>query len=174
MFAVSFDFLIAFFQATEVSIFVVSSFLLKSKGKCGCFHVDTCRKKVKCLLYWSDQLTNWRLSHQHLSMQVFESQVVERRIAEQFRGDMSRAVCPPGSKLPPGRDLAKSLDVSGPSMREAFIALEVAGLIEVSAGSGIYVRPTATRFMQLGSIGPSKLKVIPLIWGPESCCTPEK
>jgi DNA-binding FadR family transcriptional regulator len=36
-------------------------------------------------------------------------------------------------------------------MREAFIALEVAGLIEVSAGSGIYVRPTATRFMQLGS-----------------------
>jgi hypothetical protein len=24
-------------------------------------------------------------------MQVFESQVVERRIAEQFRGDMSRA-----------------------------------------------------------------------------------
>lgn len=107
-------------------------------------------------------------------MQVFESQVVERRIAEQFRGDMSRAVCPPGSKLPLGRDLAKSLDVSGPSMREAFIALEVAGLIEVSAGSGIYVRPIATRFMQLGSIGPSKLKVIPLIWGPESCCTPEK
>ncbi len=46
MFAVSFDFLIAFFQATEVSIFVVSSFLLKSKGKCGCFHVDTCRKTL--------------------------------------------------------------------------------------------------------------------------------
>ncbi len=95
MFAVSFDFLIAFFQATEVSIFVVSSFLLKSTGKYGCFHVGTCRTKVKCLLYWSDQLTNWRLSHQHLSMQVFESQVVERRIAEQFRGGMSRAVCPP-------------------------------------------------------------------------------
>jgi DNA-binding FadR family transcriptional regulator len=84
-------------------------------------------------------------------MHVFESQVVERRVAEQFRGGMSRAVCPPGSKLPPGRDLAKSLGLSGPSMREAFIALEVAGLIEVSAGSGIYVRPTATRFMQLGS-----------------------
>ena len=95
MFAVSFDFLIAFFQATEVSIFVVSSFLLKSKGKCGCFHVDTCRTNVRCLLYWSDQFTNWRLSHQHFSMQVFESQVVERRIAEQFRGGMSRAVCPP-------------------------------------------------------------------------------
>ena len=81
-------------------------------------------------------------------MQVFESQVVERRIAEQFRGDMSLGVCPLGSRLPPRRDLAKSLDVSGPSMREALIALEVASLIEVCAGSGIYVRPIATRFMQ--------------------------
>ena len=107
MFAVSFDFLIAFFQATEVSTFVVSSFLLKSKGKCGCFHVYTCRTNVRSLLYWSDQFTNWRLSHQHLSMQVFESQVVERRIAEQFRGDMSRAVCPPVRSCRQGAILQK-------------------------------------------------------------------
>ena len=158
----------AFFQAAEVSVFVVSSFLVRSTGKCGCFHVDTSHKKVEWFFYWLDQLTNSRLSHQHLSMQVFESQVVERRIAEQFRGDMSRGVCPLGSKLPPRRDLAKSLDVSGPSMREALIAHEVASLIEVCAGSGIYVRPIATRFMQLGSIGPSKLRVIPFIGVAES------
>ena len=107
-------------------------------------------------------------------MQVIEPQRMYRRIAEELRGDMLRGVWPIGSKLPPERDLAKHLGVSRPSLREALIALEVASLIEVCAGSGIYVRPIATRFMQLGSIGPSKLKVIPLIWGPESCCTPEK
>jgi len=37
----------AFFQAAEVSIFMVPSFLVKSTGKCGCFRVDTSHKKVK-------------------------------------------------------------------------------------------------------------------------------
>ena len=46
---------------------------------------------------------------------------------------------PAGSRLPPERDLAKQLGVSRPSVREALIALEVEGLVEVRIGSGIYV-----------------------------------
>jgi DNA-binding FadR family transcriptional regulator len=41
--------------------------------------------------------------------------------------------------LPPERDLARQLGVSRPSVREALIALEVEGLVEVRIGSGIYV-----------------------------------
>src|SRR5205823_9529399 len=47
---------------------------------------------------------------------------------------------PVGSRLPPERDLARQLGVSRPSVREAVIALEVEGLVEVRIGSGIYVR----------------------------------
>ena len=48
--------------------------------------------------------------------------------------------------MPPERDLAKQLGVSRPSVREALIALEVEGLVEVRIGSGIYVQaPTEHR-----------------------------
>jgi DNA-binding FadR family transcriptional regulator len=46
----------------------------------------------------------------------------------------------PGDRLPPERELAQRLGVSRPSVREAVIALEVAGIVEVRTGSGIYVR----------------------------------
>ena len=44
-----------------------------------------------------------------------------------------------GSRLPPERDLAKQLGVSRPTVREAMIALELAGLVEVRVGAGIFV-----------------------------------
>ena len=44
-----------------------------------------------------------------------------------------------GSRLPSERDLATEFDVSRPTIREAIIALEVIGLIEVRVGSGAYV-----------------------------------
>jgi DNA-binding FadR family transcriptional regulator len=45
-----------------------------------------------------------------------------------------------GDRLPAERELAQRLGVSRPSTREAVIALEVAGIVEVRTGSGIYVR----------------------------------
>ena len=50
-----------------------------------------------------------------------------------------------GARLPPERDLAKQLGVSRPSVREALIALEVEGLVEVRIGSGIYVLGPSVR-----------------------------
>jgi DNA-binding transcriptional ArsR family regulator len=52
----------------------------------------------------------------------------------------SRASSPHGTRLPAERELAQQLGVSRPSVREALIALEVEGLVEVRMGSGIYVR----------------------------------
>ena len=45
-----------------------------------------------------------------------------------------------GDRLPAERELALEHDVSRPTVREAIIALEVQGLVEVRVGSGAYVR----------------------------------
>ncbi len=65
-----------------------------------------------------------------------------RQIADQIRELISGGEFAPGARLPPERDLAKQLGVSRPSVREALIALEVEGLVDVRIGSGIYVRST--------------------------------
>lgn len=44
-----------------------------------------------------------------------------------------------GARLPAERDLAIKYDVSRPVIREAIIALEVQGLVQVRVGSGVYV-----------------------------------
>jgi GntR family transcriptional regulator, hexuronate regulon transcriptional repressor len=45
-----------------------------------------------------------------------------------------------GARLPAERELAATHNVSRPTVREAMIALEVQGLVEVKVGSGAYVR----------------------------------
>jgi GntR family transcriptional regulator, hexuronate regulon transcriptional repressor len=47
---------------------------------------------------------------------------------------------PIGARLPAERELAVTYNVSRPTVREAMIALEVQGLVEVKVGSGAYVR----------------------------------
>lgn len=46
---------------------------------------------------------------------------------------------PVGSRLPPERELAAQYEVSRPTIREAIIALEVRGKVEVKTSSGVYV-----------------------------------
>jgi DNA-binding FadR family transcriptional regulator len=67
-----------------------------------------------------------------------------RLIAEQVTAMIQRGDLPPGSRLPAERDLAARLAVSRPSLREALIALEIEGLVEVRGGSGVYVRARPT------------------------------
>ena len=68
-----------------------------------------------------------------------EPQRLYRQIAEQLRTGMLSGEFAVGSRLPAERDLAKQLSVSRSSVREALIALEVEGWVEVRTGSGIYV-----------------------------------
>jgi len=78
-----------------------------------------------------------------MPFQTIEPRRLYRQIAEQIRALVRSGEYPPGVRLPPERDLAKQLGVSRPSVREALIALEVEGLVEVRIGSGIYVQGPA-------------------------------
>ncbi|MGZ5179223.1 MAG: FadR/GntR family transcriptional regulator [Ramlibacter sp.] len=78
-----------------------------------------------------------------MPLQAVESQRLYRQIAEQLRGLITAGEFEAGSRLPAERDLARQLGVSRPSVREALIALEVEGWVEVRIGSGVYIRPQA-------------------------------
>jgi DNA-binding FadR family transcriptional regulator len=64
------------------------------------------------------------------------------RIAEELRADIARGTYPVGQRLPSERELAQRFKVSRPSVREATIALELDGLVEVRYGSGVHVVAT--------------------------------
>jgi DNA-binding FadR family transcriptional regulator len=55
-----------------------------------------------------------------------------------------------GDRLPAERELALEHNVSRPTVREAIIALEVQGLVEVKIGSGAYVRNVPGRSDEIG------------------------
>lgn len=74
-----------------------------------------------------------------MPLQAVEPQRLYRQIAEQLRGLIGAGEFPVGARLPAERDLARQLGVSRPSVREALIALEVEGWVEVRTGSGVYV-----------------------------------
>jgi DNA-binding FadR family transcriptional regulator len=95
-----------------------------------------------------------------MPLEPVEPQRLYRQIAEQLRALMSGGEFKPGSRLPAERDLAKQLGVSRPSVREALIALEVEGWVEVRTGSGVYVLDRAGRSNGNGT------KVPPSEWGP--------
>jgi DNA-binding FadR family transcriptional regulator len=67
------------------------------------------------------------------------------QIADQIRAMIGNGEVSPGARLPAERDLAQQLGVSRPSLREALIALEIEGLLDVRVGSGIYVSQPGTR-----------------------------
>jgi DNA-binding FadR family transcriptional regulator len=77
-----------------------------------------------------------------MPLQTVAPQRLYRQIADQVRQLMVSGEFALGSRLPAERDLAVQLGVSRPSVREALIALEVEGMIEVRTGSGIYVQRT--------------------------------
>ena len=74
-----------------------------------------------------------------MPLQAVEPQRLYRQIADQLRTLIQSGEFVAGSRLPAERDLAKQLGVSRPSVREALIALEVEGWVEVRTGSGVYV-----------------------------------
>src|ERR671913_525654 len=94
-----------------------------------------------------------------MPLQAVENRRLYRQIADQIAALIESGEYGPGARLPPERDLAKQLGVSRPSVREALIALEVEGYVEVRIGSGVYVlgpRPASREELPADS-GPFEL-----------------
>jgi len=99
-----------------------------------------------------------------MPLQTVAPQRLYRQIAEQLRQLMVTGEFALGSRLPAERDLAVQLGVSRPSVREALIALEVEGMIEVRTGSGIYVQRLDAR--SPSPVPPAVDANTPADWGP--------
>jgi GntR family transcriptional repressor for pyruvate dehydrogenase complex len=77
-----------------------------------------------------------------------EKQRVAEEIVEQLRSLILTGQYPPGSKLPPERELSKRLGVNRASLREALKKLEHLGLVRIRQGDGTRVQ----NFMETGGI----------------------
>jgi len=82
--------------------------------------------------------------------------VVSSKIEELIRAENIR----PGERLPAERELATKLGVSRTSLREALIALELGGTVEVRGGSGVYVSEQAKPQAEVPTAGPGPFEVL--------------
>ncbi|MFZ6765855.1 FadR/GntR family transcriptional regulator [Undibacterium sp. Di26W] len=82
--------------------------------------------------------------------------IVAHKIEEFIRDEN----IPAGERLPSERDLAPKLKVSRSSLREALIALELSGVIEVRSGSGVYVKTPDSQAPSTPEFGPGPFEVL--------------
>lgn len=74
-----------------------------------------------------------------MPIQSVSTQRLYRQIADQLAELIRRGEFKPGDRLPSERDLSQQFGVSRASVREALIALEIDGLIDVRVGLGVFV-----------------------------------
>lgn len=98
-----------------------------------------------------------------MPFRLIEQQRLYQQVAEQILTLIQSGEIRVGDRLPPERDLARRLGVSRPTVREAMIALELAGIVEVRIGAGTTVigapmadKPLA-RWLEQAGPGPIEL-----------------
>jgi len=80
------------------------------------------------------------------------------KVANEILELIDSGVFPPGSRLPGERDLAEKFGVSRVAVREAEIALQAQGRIEIKVGSGAYVLDGSNLALNgLPKVGPFEL-----------------
>ncbi|WES67397.1 FCD domain-containing protein [Superficieibacter sp. HKU1] len=62
-----------------------------------------------------------------------------QEIGEDLRAQIVQGCYPPGSRLPPERNIAETYGVSRTIVREALLMLELQGTVDIRQGSGVYV-----------------------------------
>ncbi|MCO4826228.1 MAG: FCD domain-containing protein [Amylibacter sp.] len=74
-----------------------------------------------------------------MTFQRIQHTKIAEAIIRQIEELILEGVLRPGDRLPPERELAKTLDVSRPSLREALTSLEERGLLTAHQGGGTFV-----------------------------------
>lgn len=107
-----------------------------------------------------------------LQLEMVKNDRLYMKVAEQLRSLIDNEVIQPGQRFPSERDLAEQLGVSRPTVREAMIALEIDGVIEIRSGSGIYAnkpKETVKLSLNVNDIGPFEVFESRLLIESEAC-----
>lgn len=108
-----------------------------------------------------------------MELQAVKADRLYIKVAEQLSGLIAEGTIKPGERLPSERVLADKLGVSRPTIREAMIALELSGVIEIRTGSGIYATKKQPKQPQLDlgdkGVGPFEILEIRFIVESEAC-----
>lgn len=80
-----------------------------------------------------------------MSLAPIEAPRLFRRIADALAASIEAGEFATGERLPGERELARRLQVSRSSLREALSTLELEGKVEIRLGSGVYVRARPAR-----------------------------
>jgi len=82
-------------------------------------------------------------------------------IGAQIRAYVAENRLSTGDRLPPERDLAALLNVSRPSVREALIALEIQGIVDIRMGAGVFLcSPASLSGVHIDKIGDSPMDIM--------------
>lgn len=68
-------------------------------------------------------------------------------VAKRLLDELGSGAFAPGTRLPPERELATTLQVGRSTLREAMAALDVLGIIEVRPGSGSYLKADSSELL---------------------------
>ena len=111
-----------------------------------------------------------------LSSKEAHSGRLYQQVAEQLAEVIASGEYPVGSRLPAERKLAERFRVSRPTVREAIIALELAGCVEVKGGSGVYVTSGTSKGLPSGDsdIGPFEILEARLLFESEAAAIAAK
>ncbi len=84
------------------------------------------------------------------------------QIADKLRALIDEKGLAPNDRLPSERELATLLGVSRPSIREALVALELEGRVEIRMGSGVYIGASTAQKPSAASVdhGESPLEIM--------------
>ncbi len=94
--------------------------------------------------------------NEHTAQEPRLYRVVADRILSLIQDEEIKA----GERLPSERDLAAKLAVSRASLREAILALELGGVVEVRGGSGVYVCEQMAEESDMPEVGPGPFEVL--------------
>jgi GntR family uxuAB operon transcriptional repressor len=88
-----------------------------------------------------------------MPIEAVSSKRLYRQIADQLAELVRKGEFKPGDRLPSERDLSQQFNVSRASVREALIALEIDGLVDVRVGLGVFVNAAPAANSQTAALG---------------------
>src|ERR1051326_7918149 len=74
---------------------------------------------------------------------------VTQLVVDRLRDLLEQGVLKPGSKLPPEPEMSKVLGISRPSLRQAYKALSILGILRAVPGDGTYISESTSNILSV-------------------------